>query len=183
MKGVFGGNFDPVHVGHLIIAVDALRELGLERVFMVPAWISPFKKEKETADFKHRLKMLELATLNNEYLEVLDIEGKRKGISYTYDTLKEIKKEEESLCLLIGQDQALEFESWYRWKEIKNMVDVYVLRREKNSSEIPDYLCPLNNRIIEVSSTEIRNLLEKDKPVDYLIPDRVKRYIKEHNLY
>jgi len=183
VKGVFGGNFDPVHIGHLIVAIDAVRILGLEKVLFVPTWISPFKKDIKTTPFHHRFEMLCLATENNPFFEVLGIEGRRKGISYTYDTLKELKEKESELCLLIGEDQAEEFASWHRWNEIIEIAEVYVLRRSKSPKEYPPYLNPLQSKIIEISSTEIRNAISDKEPVDYYLPYRVFDYIKKHGLY
>ncbi|MEA1912229.1 MAG: nicotinate (nicotinamide) nucleotide adenylyltransferase [candidate division WOR-3 bacterium] len=183
MKGVFGGNFDPVHIGHLILAMDAIRLLELEKVLFIPAFKSPFKKDFTSTPFEHRYKMLELATQDKSFFQVLDIEGKRKGISYTYDTLKELKQKGEELCLLIGEDQAVEFHRWYRWKEILKMVDVFVLRRKKGPKKYHEGLKDLKSRTIEISSAEIRDSIRMGKPVDFLLLDKVLKYIRKHNLY
>lgn len=183
MKGVFGGNFNPVHTGHLILAADSLCLLSLEKVIFVPAWKSPFKENVPVIPFKDRYNMLKLAISNKKYFEVLDIEGKRKGISYTYQTLKELLKKEENLCLLIGEDQAKDFKKWYKWKEILEMMNVFVFKRSKKKLKYPKGLKTLNSRIIEISSTEIRNKIKNGEPIDFLVPDPVRDYIKEHKLY
>ncbi len=183
MKGIFGGNFNPVHTGHLILASDALNLLFLEEVLFVPAWKSPFKNDIDSVTFKDRYNMLKAATSNKSCFEVLDIEARRKGISYTYHTLKELLKKEKKLCLLIGEDQATDFRKWYKWKEILKMVDVFVFNRSKKKKKYQKGLKTLNSRIIEISSTEIRNKIKKGEPVDYLLPEEVLNYIKEHKLY
>lgn len=183
MNGIFGGNFNPIHTGHLILAVDAIKILKLDKVIFIPTWISPFKEKTKTIPFKHRFKMLKLATANKSFFEVHDLEGKRKGISYTYDTLKYIMKEEKDICLLIGEDQAKEFKSWYRWKDIIKMVQIYVFRRSNTAKKLPVYFNLLSSKIIEISSTEIRKAIKRGEPVDYYLPLKVLNYINKHNLY
>jgi len=183
LKGVFGGNFNPVHIGHLILAADSLRLLSLEKVFFVPAWKSPFKENVPAAPFKDRYNMLKLATFNKKDFEILDIEGKRKGVSYTYYTLKELIKKEKNLCLLIGEDQAKDFKEWYKWEEILKMVEVFVFKRSKKKKKYPEGLKEIDSRIVEISSTEIRDKIKKGESADFLIPNSVRDYIKEHGLY
>ncbi len=183
MKGVFGGNFDPVHTGHLILANDALNLLALEKVLFVPAWKAPLKNDITSASFKDRYNMLKLATSKEDSFEVLDLESKRKGISYSYDTLKELFEKEKSLCLLIGEDRAINFTEWHKWEKILQIVDVFVLKRNCKSQKYPKELKTLNSRIIEISSTEIREKIKNGKPVDFLLPKVVLDYIKEHNIY
>lgn len=183
MKGVFGGNFNPVHIGHLIVAIDAIRILRLKKIIFVPAWISPFKKGDKSTPFKHRLEMLKLATENKPFFEVLELEGRRKGVSYTYDTLKEVMEKEADICLLIGEDQAEEFTSWHRWEDIIKIVKVYVFRRSESPKKFPVYLNLIPSKIIEISSTEIREALSNNESVDYYLPDKVFDYINKNGLY
>ena len=183
MKAIFGGNFNPVHTGHLILAADALRILSLDKVLFIPAWKSPFKENIPTIPFNDRYNMLRLATSNKKCFEVSDIEGKRKGISYTYQTLKELFKKERDLCILIGEDQAKDFKEWHKWEEILKMADVFVFKRSKEKHKYPKGLKTLNSRIIEISSTEIRNKIKNGQPVDFLVPAPVLDYIKKHKLY
>lgn len=183
MKGVFGGNFNPVHTGHLILANDALTLLRLEKIFFIPAWTPPFKENIPATPFKDRYNMLRIATSSKNCFEVLDIEAKRKGISYTYHTLKELLKKERKLCLLIGEDQSADFTKWYKWEEILKMVDVFVFKRSKKKQKYPKGLKTLYSRIVEISSTEIRDKIKNGEPVDFLVPKEVLKYIKEHKLY
>ena len=170
-------------MGHLILAADSLSLLSLEKVFFVPAWESPFKENIPNIPFKDRYNMLKLATSNKKYFEVLDIEGKRKKISYTYYTLKELLKKEKNICLLIGEDQAENFKEWYKWEEILKIVDVFVFKRSKKNHKYPKGIKTLNSRIIEISSTEIRKKIKNGEPVDFLVPASVLDYIKKHKLY
>lgn len=127
--------------------------------------------------------MLKLATLNKKFFEVLDIEAKRKGISYTYHTLKELLNKGHNLNLLIGEDQAKDFTEWYKWESILEIVDVFVFKRSEKKSSYPEGLKMLNSRIIEISSTEIRKRIQEGKAVDFLLPEEVLNYIKTHDLY
>jgi len=186
VKGVFGGNFNPVHTGHLILANNALNLLDLEKIFFIPAWQSPFKSDLPSTPFIDRYNMLKLATSEIQFFEVLSIESKRKQTSYTYYTLKELLKKEKNLCLLIGEDQAIDFKKWYKWEKILQIVEVYVFRRNiknKQNKEYPKELKMFNTKIIEISSTDIRNKIKNGKPVAHLLPEEVLNYIKEHNLY
>ena len=183
MKAIFGGNFNPVHTGHLIQAIDALNLLSLEKILFIPAWKAPLKDNIVSASFKDRYNMLKLATSDIKAFEVLDLESKRKEISYSYYTIKELLKKEKELCLLIGEDQALNFTDWNKWQKILQTIDIYVLKRSSNNIKYRKELKPLNTRIIEISSTEIRNKIKKGEPVDFLIPEKVLNYIKEHELY
>ena len=183
MKAIFGGNFNPVHTGHLIQAIDALNLLSLEKILFIPAWKAPLKDNYISVSFEDRYNMLKLATSDISYFEVLKLESKRKGISYSYDTIKELLKKEKELCLLIGEDQAMNFTKWNEWQKILKIIDVFVLKRSKNNRIYPHELKSLNTRIIEISSTEIRKKIKKGKSVDFLVPEKVLSYIKEHKLY
>lgn len=183
MKAIFGGNFNPVHTGHLIQAIDALNLLSLEKILFIPAWKVPLKDDIISVSFEDRYNMLKLATSDISYFEVLKLESRRKGISYSYDTIKELLKKDKELCLLIGEDQAINFTEWNQWKKILKIIDVFVLKRSKKKRKYLQELKPLNTRIIEISSTEIRNKIKKGDPVDFLVPEKVLNYIKEHKLY
>jgi len=186
VKGVFGGNFNPVHNGHLILANEAINLLNLKKILFIPAWKSPFKNDLPSTPFIDRYNMLELATSEIQFFEVLNIESKRKQTSYTYYTLKELLKKEKNLCLLIGEDQAIGFRKWHKWEKILQIVDVYVFRRNinnKQNKEYPKELKMLNTKIIEISSTDIRNKIKNGNPVANLLPEEVLNYIKKHKLY
>ena len=109
--GVFGGSFDPVHIGHLIVAQDALEQLELDRLIFVPASTSPHKLDRESVDGQHRLEMLKLATENNFRFEVSDMELERGGISYTYDTIQRLKYDHPGahIFFIIGLDSLVDF--------------------------------------------------------------------------
>ena len=157
--------------------------MNFEKVIFIPAKTSPFKRDIKSTSFCHRLNMVKLAIEGNKNLDVSDIEGKRQGISYSYDTIVEMKKKYRNVCLIIGDDQASEFDKWHRWKDILDLVDVYVLRRKCQRRKLLSGLILLKNRIIDISSTEIRGRIRGVLPIDYLVPERVKDYIIKNKLY
>jgi len=157
--------------------------MNFEKLIFIPAKTSPFKRDIKSTSFRHRLNMVKLAIEGNKNLDVSDIEGRRQGLSYSYDTIVEMKKKYRNVCLIIGNDQASEFDQWHRWKDILDLVDVYVLRRKCQREEILSGLIPLENRIIDISSTEIRERMREGLPIDCLVPKRVKDYIIKNKLY
>mgnify|MGYP000277025697 CR=1 FL=1 len=182
MKGVLGGAFDPPHLGHIVLAVDAREYLNLTEIFFIPLYLPPHKSPP-VASFEDRLRMTEIAASPYPFIKVLDIEGKRKGTSYTVDTLRELKKKENKLVLLIGADQAESFSTWKEPHEIVKLARVCVFAREgfKPDKNFPFKILP--SRRIDISSTEIRDRIKNKKEVRHLLPPGVWEYIQERNLY
>jgi nicotinate-nucleotide adenylyltransferase len=186
LRGVFGGSFDPVHVGHLTVAVAAGRALGAGAVHLVPASVQPFKAEREPAPAADRLAMLRLAAAGEDLLVVDDRELRRGGVSYTVDTLREMRAEygADRLCLMIGADAALELPQWRDVPEITRLARIVVLTR-------PGVTAPrhrLIDRVLEVpavdaSATDIRDRVARGEPIRGLVPDPVADYIASHGLY
>ncbi|MGB2868018.1 MAG: nicotinate (nicotinamide) nucleotide adenylyltransferase [Bacteroidota bacterium] len=188
--GIFGGSFDPTHVGHLMIAEQARQELSLDKVIFVPAFIAPHKANGTSAAAEHRMRMLRLAIKGNSSFKVSAIELERKGISYTVDTLAGLQRQfpRAELFLIIGSDNLRDFQSWKSPREILMMarLAVYERRSDKKTSS-PDVSLPpaiqLNGEFIDVSSTAIRTRIRQEKSIRYLVPDAVEKYIKDHRLY
>jgi nicotinate-nucleotide adenylyltransferase len=186
--GIFGGTFDPVHAGHLITA-QAVREVReLEKIIFIPAYISPHKTEIPVLDAVHRLNMLKLSLEGSEYFEYSDIEIKKENISYSVETIRELKKKHGDLELIIGYDNIFEFKTWKDPDEIIRLVKLVVLKR-KTSIE-PDFKDKyykaavfVETPTIEISSSDIRSRISKGLPVNYMVTDKVKKYIYENNLY
>ena len=128
--GILGGTFNPPHVGHLILAQEVTDVLGLDKVFFIPTNISPHKKSEPNAS--SRFNMVELAVSGNSSFEVLDLELKRGGVSYTIDTIRQLKQENpnDEFYLIMGSDLANEFSSWKNCREIKKEVKIAVVDRE-----------------------------------------------------
>ncbi len=186
--GVFGGSFDPIHIGHLIEAQFAAEELGLGKLLFIPTGDHPLKPQVASAEA--RLEMTKIATQDNPLFEVSDIEIKRSGKSYTIDTLHQIKKLYPSaeLYLLVGLDNADIFSKWHRMDEILDTCKVVVLSRMMTDEFIlsPAWLekiTILDSPIIETSSTEIRENIAEGMSIRYLVPDKVREYIFAKGLY
>ncbi len=186
--GLLGGTFDPIHFGHLITA-QAVREIrDLEKIIFIPAYISPHKTGKSSAGSNHRLKMLQMAIESIPYFEYSDIELKAKSISYTVKTLEEFKKKYDKLELIIGYDNIINFNTWKMPGRIIELADLVVLRRRTNDKKVERdqyYKAAhfVKTPVIEISSSTIRDRIKAGKPVDFLIPLKVKEYINTFNLY
>lgn len=182
--GILGGAFNPPHNGHLVIAKEAFAKLGLDKLFIIPTNISPHKNSENTsADL--RLEMLKILVSDIKGFEVLDLEIKRGGVSYTVDTIKELKKQytQAEFYLIIGSDLANSFFSWFKAQEIKELVKVVVAQRESFPLQDKDNFIILDITQVEVSSSQIRQEVTGGHSVEALTPGNINRYIKDHHLY
>jgi len=180
--GIYGGTFNPVHHGHLILARQALEEFKLDRLVFVPAAESPFKIQNHSAPAGDRLAMLRLAIAGEDRFSVDPLEIERGGISYSIDTVNLFRAREPGadLFFLVGEDNADRLTEWHRFKELKKLVCFVVLSRSEDFQS-PEY--PVVQRRIEISSTEIRNRVANQESITYLVPESVKHYIEQHQLY
>ena len=196
--GIFGGSFDPVHLGHIGLAKDAITEAGLDKVIFIPAKLQPFKLDKKVTPGEDRLAMLNLATDNIDGLEVSDYELKSDRISYTYLTLREMEKRlgnNVQMYFITGTDSFINIEKWKNAEELLTDFSYIVGSRpgykmheleeciERIQSIYNTEVIVINNKELDISSTEIRKRLETGKSAIDLIPDEVERYIREHDLY
>ena len=180
--GIYGGTFDPVHHGHLILARQALEEFKLDRLVFVPAAESPFKIHNHTAPAADRLAMLRLATADEDHFTVDPLEVERGGVSYSIDTVKTFRSRDPGaeLFFLVGEDNAYRLAEWHLFEELRKLVFFVVLSRSEDFQS-PEY--PVVQRRIEISSTEIRNRVANQESITYLVPESVKHYIEQHQLY
>jgi nicotinate-nucleotide adenylyltransferase len=196
--GVFGGSFDPVHMGHLTIAQDAVEQLELDRLIFVPAAIPPHKQGQALADGQQRLEMLRLATEGNLSFEVSDMELRRGGVSYTFDTMRQIQFEHPGaeLFFIVGLDSLTILHSWMNVEQLLEMCTIVPFARggediEKVAAQIQlsnVWKTRLLERLIrihevEISASEIRMRLAEGLSIRYLVPPEVEMYIAEHGLY
>ena len=184
--GVFGGTFDPPHLGHLALAEWARGRLGLSRVLFVPAGQPPHKRAGAVTAAKHRMAMTRLATRGNPAFVVSPIEAERKGPSFTVDTLRELKARERGarLVLLIGEDSLGEFSTWRDPDAILALATLAVA--ERPGSRIRGRRPPcvwLGNPRLEISSSTLRRRARTGHSLRYLVPETVIAYIRRHRLY
>ncbi len=186
MVGLFGGSFDPVHHGHLIVGQAAAETLGLDALRFVPAREQPFKRGRHRASPEHRAAMLDLAVAGSSGLQVERAELGRSGPSYTVDTLRALRAREPGieLTLLLGADAAAELEAWHQVAEIPGLATVVVFARP--GVAVPT--SPLISRTIEVpaieiSATEVRRRAREGRSLRYWVPDPVAEYVTLHRLY
>ena len=194
---VFGGSFDPIHEGHVSILEAASRELRPDRLILMPAHVSPFKQDSQTAPDRDRLAMARLAAAEVPGCEVSSWEIDRGTVSYTWDTLTAIRQShpEADIWFLTGADSFLELETWYRGPELLSGFRFALCLRPGYDSSICQAKMQtyeikysarvriLSGRQVPVSSTEIRERIREGKPLSGLVPAAVETYIHEHRLY
>jgi nicotinate-nucleotide adenylyltransferase len=186
--GIFGGSFDPVHIGHLIIAESARNQFCLEKIIFIPAGIPPHR-DALIATGRHRLEMTKLAIADNPNFEVSDIEIKKEGISYTYETLQIIQKQlNAEFYIIVGWDAFVILPSWYNAEKLAEQFPFIVAPRiveKQQAFQFPFWVKyeMLDIPRIEISSTLIRRKIKAGQSIRYLVPDSVLKYIYQEKLY
>ena len=204
---LFGGTFDPIHNGHLVMAQEAVEALSFNKVIFIPSATPSHKKD--VLNVYHRLNMAKLATEGVSYFKVSDVEKKREGLSYTYDTVMHFREEypDSEIYWLIGTDSIPELKTWYKIKELIHECrfiiaerDPYKYYKGKNKDlfnfiseecqtfldkNFTDHFAPLVNSVIDISSTDIRRRLEINEKyaVRFFIPEKVEQYIYDNDIY
>ena len=199
--GVMGGTFDPVHVGHLVIAEEARHQADLDRVILVPSARPPHKTGTQQVGPRHRLAMLEIAVASNTGLEVSDMEVRREGLSFTIETLQEFHRIYGSgarLFFITGADAILEIMTWKDPEGLLAESEFVVAARpgyplDRLMEAIPEYnsegkrsaenILVIETPAMEISSTDIRRRAAEGRPYRYLVPEAVWQYIEENGLY
>ncbi len=193
--GIFGGTFDPVHLGHLRVAEEAREGLGLSEVWFIPAGTPPHKRDEPHLPFSLRFELVRLATRDHPAFRVLDLEGKRPGPSYTVQTLTELRGlyPEHEFFFILGLDAFLEIETWYRYRQLPELAHLVVVSRgdlplseaECRARELfpgkKIFFLPVTR--LDISSTEIRRRLRAGLSVRYLVPDPVLEALKQFSGY
>jgi len=204
---LFGGTFNPIHYGHLIIAQEAIEALSIDKVIFIPSAIPPHKKD--VLGVYHRLKMTKLACEGVNCFEVSNIEEKREGLSYTYDTVIHFRNEypDSEIYWLIGTDSLPELKTWYKIKELIHECQFIIAERDPYkfykghnddlfsfvseecqtflNGDFANHFIPLPNSVIEISSTDVRHRIKINErcTIRFLIPTKVEQYIYDNNLY
>lgn len=202
--GIFGGTFDPIHLGHLIIAEQTRDSLELEKIIFIPNGNPPHKNSVYT-DKKFRLEMIKLAIEDNSKFEVSEIETNKPGLCFTIDTIAELKQSlDKEMFFIMGADSLINFKTWHRYEELLEMCNFAVFPRiienmgrteenqgrdklqkwiEDNLNTAEDKFIFIDFPILDISSTEVRKKINGKKSLKYLVPDRVIEYINEKKLY
>jgi nicotinate-nucleotide adenylyltransferase len=179
---IYGGTFDPIHHGHLIVAREALERLGAEEVIFIPARVSPLRKTAPVARDEVRLLMLQAAIDNEPGFIVDDCELRRPPPSYTIDTVEQIRqrKGDTTIYCLIGEDNVGKLTKWRRFADLKKMVRFVVLDR---TGQRPSPVYPVVRRKIDISATEIRKRVATGRSIRYFVPPAVEEIIRREKLY
>ena len=209
--GILGGNFDPIHICHLRSAEETGEKLGLKRVYLIPSSAPPHKTKEPHTPFYHRMAMARLAVENSKLLEALDLEGRRPGLSYSIETLKQFHNEFSTgseLFFIVGMDAFLEIDTWKEYRNLFDFAHFVIIQRvgfppemlapyllslklEFIKTKRPDTfitssgnkLLIMNHPLLEVSSTRIRKMVKEGRSIYYLTPESVRNYIIEKGLY
>lgn len=193
--GLFGGTFDPIHIGHMILMENVINNLDLDKIYVLPNSNPPHKLENKKTALNLRLKMVNEAIKDNPKLEINDYDYRDNEIHYTFDTINYFKKSypDDEIFFIMGEDSFLDIEKWKNYKEIlKENLIIFKRYSNKNFSLISKinqvrkynkniYL--IDNIALDISSTLIRNLVKENKSIRYLVNDEVINIIKEEKLY
>ena len=189
---IFGGTFNPIHNGHLILAENSINEEGFDKVVFIPT-MNPYYKD--TLDFDTRLKMLKMAIKDNDKFAYSSIEKKYNLEGKLYLILEKISKlSDDDVTILIGSDSLMNLDWWYKIDEILKKYKIIVLRRDDEDDaiemKINEYkekygadIKVLNNKRVEISSSMIREMIKEGKSIKYLVTNEVEKFIKDENLY
>jgi len=186
--GFFGGSFDPIHFGHINLALEVLEKNYVDEILITPAFVSPHKvKNPPEASGEDRLKMIEIAIRDIKKISIFKWELKRKKISYTIDTLRELKKDFSDIKLILDLETFEDFESWKDYKEILKIADLLIGCRSSNDIlkkfqkiENKDFI---NIKFLDIKSTYIRDRIKKNLYCQHLTHKEILDYIFENNLY
>ena len=195
--GIMGGTFDPIHLGHLVIAEAAREELALSEVIFIPAAQPPHKPGRKVAAAAHRLRLVQLAVEGNPFFRALDVEMRREGPSYSYDTLRDlVEKHGESVdfYFIVGGDEISAILTWHRVAELFSLCRFVAARRKGSSLSLDEVRTHLGEEALsrirlvqapelEISSTDIRRRLQEGRSIRYLVPEKVEAYIYKEGLY
>lgn len=213
LVGIYGGTFDPIHIGHLRVAEELINDIAFSRFFFVPAG-KPRLRDMPFASKMQRARMVELAIADNPGFLLDTREIKRESVSRTVETLREYRSEyggDVALCLIIGADTFLKIHQWYDWRDIFGLCHLIIVNRPgsrviKHKQNLPEEIqqvcaacwtaCSVSltgqpngliyvapTTLLDISATQIRAMVAVRKSIRYLVPDAVSDYIKTHQLY
>lgn len=191
---VYGGTFNPIHLGHLIMAQSVVNQIKTDKFLFIPSFVPP-QKSDNIVSFEHRCNMLELSIKDSPVFELSTIESELPGKSYTYYTIKSLYEKyqiSQKINFVIGTDALKNFNSWHRPDELSDLIKFIIVKRpgDTNLNEILhgtnlkyiDYEF-LKAPLVEISSSKVRELFSANKSIKYMVADQVNDYIIKHELY
>ena len=184
--GILGGSFNPIHHGHLVVAERAAEALKLDRMLLVPTWVTPLKSTAEIAPGPDRLRMVRLALRGNDRLEGSDVELRRGGVSYSIDTIRSLVGTGVALHFIIGSDSLKLLPRWHSIRELARLCTFGIVTRPTfERLRVPKYIQyrRIPSPLLEISSTEIRDRVRRGLSIRYLVPDAVANYVRRKGLY
>lgn len=183
--GILGGGFNPIHLGHLVMADQVYEQLGLDEFYLMPTYQPPHVDKKTVIDASHRVAMLNLAIESSDYLKLELTEIYREGKSYSFDTMESLiaKNPNTDYYFVIGGDMVEYLPKWHRIDELVKMVQFVAIKRSgfPQTSDYP--LIWVDSPLIDISSSMIRQNIKNGCPIKYLVPDNVIDYIQKKDLY
>ena len=183
--GIFGGSFDPPHVGHLLVSADAFDALQLDRLIFVPASVQPLKAGKDSASAVHRMEMVRRLVGDDPRFAVDPIEIDRDGLSYTVETLAAFAERypDAKRFFLVGMDVLASFAQWREPDRVLRLATLAVMQRTGERGPVPASAIRIETRRVDVSSTEIRDRVKTGRRIRGFVPEAVAAYIAEQRLY
>jgi nicotinate-nucleotide adenylyltransferase len=186
--GIFGGSFDPIHLGHLILVEQCRDQAKLDQVLLIPAPRPPHKVNKAAASFADRMEMLKLAIARQPAFQIDTCEADRPGLSYTVDTLKYLHQRDpgNEWFLILGGDSVRDFETWRDPEGIAKLATLLIVDRPGTEGVHPPKYCQFQRIIsplIDISSTNIRERVKNGQSIRYLVPENVAEFIAKEKLY
>lgn len=193
-RAIFGGSFNPIHNDHIRLALTFADTFALDRVTLVPTYVTPLKDNSAIVDGRHRLTMCRLAAKTDPRLDVSDVELKRKGMSYTCDTLAHFAGAGDELYLIVGADMYVTLDRWHEYRTIFDLATILVAPRneldyDSLSEKYKAYQTEncrtlfLHSGVGGLSSTAVREAVRRGESLDGMVDGRVADYIKKHGLY
>ena len=182
--GIFGGTFNPIHLGHLLLAETAREAYALDRVLFIPTSLPPHKPAKDLLPGLVRLKLIQLAIRDHHAFAASDIELRRSGPSYTIETVKTLHRQlpEATLFLLMGEDMLAV--KWMGWAELKRLCTIVAVRRPgRRIPKAEKAIQWLQMPQVDIASSDIRRRIKQGRSIRYLVPGSVERSIREHHLF
>lgn len=193
--GIMGGTFDPIHIGHLILAMEAINYKNLDEVWFIPTGNPNFKQDKNVTDKQKRFEMVKIATQDNDKFKVCDYEINKNGVTYSWETMKYLRENYDyDFYFIMGEDSLMSVETWENAEDfLKNTKILACIRRQEEMSKLDVKIDDLKSKgyfvekiptsFIDISSTKIREKVQTNQDFRYFVPNQVFEYIVRNKLY